>query len=132
MELVEQPLPAAQDQLLAGRSRRVALCADESAHTRAELARLRPLYDAVNIKLDKAGGLTEGLAMAREAKSLGFRIMVGCMLSTSLAMAPALLLAPFADWLDLDGPLLLAQDRTPAIVYRDGRIVLPVPAGLWG
>jgi L-alanine-DL-glutamate epimerase-like enolase superfamily enzyme len=132
MELVEQPLPAAQDQLLAGCSRRVALCADESAHTRAELARLRPLYDAVNIKLDKAGGLTEGLAMAREAKSLGFRIMVGCMLSTSLAMAPAILLAPFADWLDLDGPLLLAQDRTPAIVYRDGRIVLPVPAGLWG
>lgn len=132
MELIEQPLPAGQDQPLAGRSRHVAICADESAHTRADLARLRPLYDAVNIKLDKAGGFTEALAMARDAKNHGFRIMVGCMVATSLAMAPALLLAPFADWLDLDGPLLLARDRTPAITYRDGRILLPVPSGLWG
>jgi L-Ala-D/L-Glu epimerase len=131
MELIEQPLPAGEDHVLAGRPRTVPVCADESAHTSADLGRLGALSDAVNIKLDKAGGLTEALAMARSAKAVGFRVMVGCMLSTSLAMAPALLLAPFADWLDLDGPLLLSRDRSPAMAYRNGRI-LPPPPGLWG
>ena len=93
--------------------------------------RLAGLYDAVNIKLDKAGGLTEALAMARTAKAHNFRIMVGCMLSTSLAMAPALLLSPYADWLDLDGPLLLATDREPCIRYDTGHI-LPASSDLWG
>lgn len=130
-ELIEQPLAVANEQALVGVSRLVPICADESAHTSADLARLAGLYDAVNIKLDKAGGLTEALAMARAAKAQGFRIMIGCMLSTSLAMAPALLLAEFADWLDLDGPLLLAKDRDPAFAYTNGHI-LPAPRGLWG
>ena len=130
-ELIEQPLPVADDWALAGATRTVPICADESAHTSADLARLEGLYDAVNIKLDKAGGLTEALTMARVAKFQGLRIMVGCMLSTSLAMAPALLLTEYADWVDLDGPLLLAKDRDPAISYASGHI-LPAPRTLWG
>ena len=132
IELIEQPLAVAAEGALAGLARDVLICADESAHTSADLPGLQGLYDAVNIKLDKAGGLTEALAMAQAAKAQGFGIMVGCMLSTSLAMAPALLLAGYADWLDLDGPLLLARDRSPAITYRQGRIMLPVPRALWG
>ncbi len=131
LELIEQPLPVAAEAALRCVQRLVPICADESAHTSADLARLSGLYDAVNIKLDKAGGLTEALAMARAAKVQGLRIMIGCMLSTSLAMAPALLLGDFADWLDLDGPLLLARDRTPPIAYADGHI-LPTPRALWG
>ena len=88
-------------------------------------------YDAVNIKLDKTGGLTEALATAAEARTLGLKIMVGCMVATSLAMAPALLLAQDADWVDLDGPLLLARDRAPGLAYTSGT-VMPPPAALWG
>jgi L-Ala-D/L-Glu epimerase len=132
IELVEQPLPVGQDGALADRPRTVPICADESFHTAADLERLGGLYDAVNIKLDKTGGLTEALTTALAARDLGLRIMVGCMLSTSLAMAPASLLAPYADWLDLDGPLLLARDREPPMAYRDGAILLPAPRELWG
>ncbi len=112
VELIEQPLPAGADAALAG-PRAVPICADESVHDRAGLAALASRYDAINIKLDKAGGLTEALALAAQARALGFRIMVGCMVATSLSMAPAILLAQGADWVDLDGPLLLARDRSP-------------------
>ncbi len=131
LELIEQPLPAQADEALAAIERRVPVCADESLHTRADLARLAGLYDAVNIKLDKAGGLTEALALAAAARAAGLRIMVGCMVATSLAMAPALLLAQDADWVDLDGPLLLARDRHPGLVY-DGAVVHPPQPALWG
>jgi L-alanine-DL-glutamate epimerase-like enolase superfamily enzyme len=110
--------------------RRVPLCADESVHVTADLDTLGGKYDAVNVKLDKAGGLTEALDLVREARRRGFRVMVGCMVGTSLAMAPALLLAQAADWVDLDGPLLLARDRVPGLVYS-GALVAPNPA-LWG
>jgi L-alanine-DL-glutamate epimerase-like enolase superfamily enzyme len=131
LEAIEQPLPAGADAALAGIDRRVPVCADESVHTRADLAGLAGRYDCVNIKLDKAGGLTEALALAREARKAGFRIMVGCMVSTSLAIAPALLLAQGADWVDLDGPLLLARDRAPSLRY-EGALVYPPEAELWG
>ncbi|MEZ5849886.1 MAG: N-acetyl-D-Glu racemase DgcA [Hyphomicrobiaceae bacterium] len=131
MEMIEQPLPTAEEAALAGIARPVPICADESVHTARDLPRLAGLYDAINVKLDKAGGLTEAVELARAARARNLEVMVGCMLSTSLAMAPALLLAPFADWLDLDGPLLLARDREPAIRYDGGHIV-DVPAGLWG
>jgi L-alanine-DL-glutamate epimerase-like enolase superfamily enzyme len=109
----------------------VPVCADESIHTRADLDRLAGRYAAVNIKLDKAGGLTEALALAAEARARGLKIMVGCMVSTSLAMAPAVLLAQAADWVDLDGPLLLARDRATALRYDDALVHPPAPA-LWG
>ncbi len=131
VELVEQPLPAGADEALAHLPHLVPICADESVHTREGLAALRQRYDAVNIKLDKAGGLTEALAMADEAERLGFGLMVGCMLASSLAMAPALLLAQRAQVVDLDGPLLLAQDRTPALHY-EGDQVFPPETALWG
>jgi L-Ala-D/L-Glu epimerase len=130
-ELIEQPLPAGQDDVLARVDRSVPVCADESLHTRADLARLRTRYDAVNIKLDKAGGLTEALALATEARAMGFKIMVGCMVATSLAIAPAVLLAQGADWVDLDGPLLLARDREPPLRYEGARLFPPSP-DLWG
>jgi L-alanine-DL-glutamate epimerase-like enolase superfamily enzyme len=129
--LVEQPLPAGQDKLLGRIRRPVAVCADESVHDRASLEGLRERYDAVNIKLDKTGGLTEALAMADAAQALGFEIMVGCMVATSLAMAPAMLLAPQASFVDLDGPLLLAKDRHGGLRY-DGSTVYPPDAALWG
>ncbi|MGH6735711.1 MAG: N-acetyl-D-Glu racemase DgcA [Methyloceanibacter sp.] len=131
IELVEQPLPAEDDAALADIERAVPVCADESAHDRATLDQLLGRYDAVNIKLDKTGGLTEALLTARRARELGFKIMVGSMVATSLAMAPALLLAQDADWCDLDGPLLLARDRAPGLVY-EGDLVLPPPPELWG
>jgi L-alanine-DL-glutamate epimerase-like enolase superfamily enzyme len=131
LELIEQPLPAGADAALAELARPVPVCADESLHTRADLPRLAKLYDAVNIKLDKAGGLTEALALAAQARAAGLRIMVGCMVATSLAMAPALLLAQDADWVDLDGPLLLARDRHPGLVY-DSALVHPPTPELWG
>jgi len=117
--------------VLAKTARSVPVCADESAHARDGLAALRERYDAVNIKLDKTGGLSEALAMRGEARRLGFRIMVGCMVGTSLAMAPAVLVAQDADWADLDGPLLLARDRDPGLVVDGATIYPPTPA-LWG
>ena len=129
--LVEQPLPAGQDGALARIRRPLAVCADESVHDRASLEGLRERYDAVNIKLDKTGGLTEALAMAEAAHALGFEIMIGCMVATSLAMAPAMLLAQAARYVDLDGPLLLARDRDGGLRY-DGSLVYPPEASLWG
>ena len=131
IELVEQPLPAGQDDALATLERLVPLCADESVHTAADLPRLARLYDAVNIKLDKTGGLTEALAMSAAAQAAGLKIMMGCMVGTSLGMAPALLLAQRAAWVDLDGPLLLASDREHGLRY-DGGTVFPPEAALWG
>ena len=129
--LVEQPLPAGRDELLARIRRPLAVCADESVHDRSSLEGLRERYDAVNIKLDKTGGLTEALAMADQAQALGFQIMVGCMVATSLAMAPAMLLTPQARFVDLDGPLLLARDRDGGLRY-DGSLVYPPQPALWG
>ncbi|WGD55453.1 dipeptide epimerase [Bradyrhizobium sp. CB1650] len=129
--LVEQPLPAGQDGALARIKRPLAVCADESVHDRNSLAPLRERYDAVNIKLDKTGGLTEALAMADAAQALGFEIMVGCMVATSLSMAPAMLITPQARFVDLDGPLLLARDRDHGLRYDDS-LVYPPDASLWG
>jgi len=129
--LVEQPLPAGKDEPLAEIQRPVLVCADESVHHTGDLASLRDRYDAINIKLDKTGGLTEALAMKKEAQRLGFRIMVGCMVGTSLAMAPAVLLAQGVDFVDLDGPLLLARDREPGLRYA-ASLVWPPDAALWG
>ncbi len=130
-ELIEQPLHADVDAALATLPHPVPICADESLHTRSGLAELAGRYDAINIKLDKAGGLTEALALAAAARTHGFRIMVGCMVATSLAMAPALLLAQDADWVDLDGPLLLARDRDNGLRY-EGALVSPPDPALWG
>ena len=129
--LVEQPLPAGQDAALGSIRRPISVCADESVHARSSLADLRGRYDAVNIKLDKTGGLTEALAMADDAAALGLDIMVGCMVATSLSMAPAMLLARYARFVDLDGPLLLANDRDDALRY-DGSTVYPPDTALWG
>jgi L-Ala-D/L-Glu epimerase len=129
--LVEQPLPADQDGMLARIKRPIAVCADESVHDRASLDGLRERYDAVNIKLDKTGGLTEALAMADAARAQDLQIMVGCMVATSLAMAPAMLLTPMARYVDLDGPLLLARDRNGGLRY-DGSMIYPPDAALWG
>jgi L-Ala-D/L-Glu epimerase len=129
--LVEQPLPAADDAALATIARPIPVCADESVHDRGSLAVLVGKYDAVNIKLDKAGGLTEALALAAAAETMGFALMVGCMISTSLAIAPALLVAQHARVVDLDGPLLLAQDRLHGMRFA-GSIVHPAARELWG
>jgi L-alanine-DL-glutamate epimerase-like enolase superfamily enzyme len=129
--LIEQPLPAEQDTALSKVKRPMPVCADESVHDRASLSGLVGRYDAVNIKLDKTGGLTEALAMAAEAERLGFSIMVGCMVATSLAMAPAMLVAQRARLVDLDGPLLLAKDRPDGLRY-DGSLVYPGTPALWG
>jgi L-alanine-DL-glutamate epimerase-like enolase superfamily enzyme len=129
--LVEQPLPAGKDEALGRIRRPLPVCADESVHDRASLEGLRERYDAVNIKLDKTGGLTEALAMADAAQALGFEIMIGCMVATSLAMAPAMLLAREARFVDLDGPLLLARDRDEGLRY-DGSLIYPPDAALWG
>jgi L-Ala-D/L-Glu epimerase / N-acetyl-D-glutamate racemase len=129
--LVEQPLPAGGDEFLRGANRPVPILADESVHDRAGLDRLVGLYDVVNIKLDKTGGLTEALALADAAEARGFSLMIGCMVGTSLAMAPAMVLAPRARFVDLDGPLLLARDREPGLRY-EGSIVYPPEPALWG
>ena len=131
VELVEQPLPAAADAALGEIDRTVPVCADESCHDRAGLATLATRYDVINVKLDKTGGLTEAIELTRTAEQLGLGIMVGCMVSTSLAMAPAVLLGGQARFVDLDGPLLLARDRSPALEYRDGNVLPPRPE-LWG
>jgi L-Ala-D/L-Glu epimerase len=129
--LIEQPLPADRDGALAGIARALPICADESVHASASLSALVGKYDAVNIKLDKTGGLTEALAMAGEAERLGFTLMVGCMVATSLAMAPASLVAQRARVVDLDGALLLARDRPDGLRYDRSLVHPPVPA-LWG
>ncbi|KDA00267.1 mandelate racemase/muconate lactonizing enzyme family protein [Hyphomonas polymorpha PS728] len=129
--LIEQPLPAGQDEALLKRPGAVALCADESAHTSADIQTLARCYDAVNIKLDKAGGLTEAIAMARAARGAGMGVMVGCMVAGSLSMAPAVLLAQLADAADLDGPLWLAGDIEDGLTFTDG-VVAPPGAALWG
>ncbi len=131
VEMIEQPLPAGDDAALAGLDRPVPVCADESCHDIASLAGLKGRYDMINIKLDKTGGLTEALRLADAAEAAGFGVMVGCMIGTSLAMAPAALLAGRARLADLDAPLLLARDREPGIVYR-GSVMAPPPAALWG
>ena len=131
VEVIEQPLPAGADAALADVEHLVPICADESVHTRADLDGLVGRYDAINIKLDKAGGLTEALALAAEARARSLKIMTGCMVSTSLAMAPATLVAQGADWVDLDGPLLLARDRAPALRYEGALVHAPAP-DLWG
>ncbi len=129
--LVEQPLPAGKDEALRSVAHPVPVCADESLHTADDLERLAGLYDAINIKLDKAGGLTAALALRTKARELGFGVMVGCMVGTSLAMAPAVLLAQDSDFVDLDGPLLLARDRETPLRY-DGSLVYPPESALWG
>ncbi|WP_421694173.1 N-acetyl-D-Glu racemase DgcA [Aestuariivirga sp.] len=131
VELVEQPLPAGNDEALRGLARAVTVCADESAHGVETLNQLTGKYDAINIKLDKTGGLTSAIELAHAAQSRDLKIMVGCMLATSLAMAPAMLLTPLAAFVDLDGPLLLSQDRSPAILY-EGSLMHPPSAALWG
>ncbi len=129
--LIEQPLPAGKDAVLRDMAHPVPICADESVHVAADLPSLLGLYDVINIKLDKSGGLTEALLLRDRARELGFGIMVGCMVGTSLAMAPAVLLAQDAEFVDLDGPLLLARDRTPGLAY-EGSIVSPPQHALWG
>lgn len=129
--LIEQPLPAGHDAILRHIAHPVPICADESVHEAKDLETLVGLYDAVNIKLDKSGGLTAALTLRDRARELGFDVMVGCMVGTSLAMAPAVLLAQGAEFVDLDGPLLLARDRQPGLVY-EGSLVLPPDRVLWG
>lgn len=129
--LIEQPLPAGEDALLADLARPIPICADESLHDRAGLDALSRRYDAINVKLDKAGGLTEAVMLAHEARARGFSLMIGCMVGTSLAMAPAMLLAHHADYVDLDGPLLLARDREPGLRF-DGSLIHPPEPALWG
>src|SRR5262245_43993068 len=129
--LVEQPLPADGDEMLARIKRPLPVCADESVHARASLPALVGKYDAINIKLDKAGGLTEALAMVKDAERLGFSIMAGCMVATSLAIAPAMLVAQHARVVDLDGALLLARDRPDGLRY-EGSLVYPATPALWG
>jgi L-alanine-DL-glutamate epimerase-like enolase superfamily enzyme len=131
VELVEQPLPAGEDAALAEVAHAVPICADESCHARAGLEGLVGRYDLVNIKLDKTGGLREAVVTARAADTLGLGLMVGCMVGTSLAMAPAVLLAGLAAYADLDGPLLLARDRVPSLAFR-GSIIEPPTHALWG
>jgi L-alanine-DL-glutamate epimerase-like enolase superfamily enzyme len=131
VKLLEQPLPADADEVLEGYEGPVPLCADESLHTRAELAACARRYSVVNIKLDKAGGLTEALALRTAAKALELRLMVGSMVATSLGVAPAIILAQGAEVVDLDGPLLLARDRRPGLAIT-GSMIEPPPPELWG
>ncbi len=131
VQMVEQPLPAGQDDMLAEIERPLPVCADESCHDRASLPGLKGKYDMVNIKLDKTGGLTEALALREAALAEGYKIMVGCMVGSSLAMAPAVLVAQGAAVTDLDGPLLLAEDRAAPLVFDEAG-VHPATAELWG
>jgi L-alanine-DL-glutamate epimerase-like enolase superfamily enzyme len=131
VELIEQPFPAGADDVLSKLDHPVAICADESCHTAEDLPRLKNLYEVINVKLDKTGGLTEALRLCEKARANGFKLLIGCMVGTSLGMAPARLLASNADFTDLDGPLLLARDQDHPLQYIDGRIGLP-SAELWG
>ena len=129
--MIEQPLPADNDAALGGMARPVPVCADEACHDRASLPALKGRYDMINIKLDKTGGLTEALALKREAERSGFSVMVGCMLATSLSMAPGIVVAQGAAIVDLDGPLLLDNDREHGLRY-EGSLIYPPDAALWG
>jgi L-alanine-DL-glutamate epimerase-like enolase superfamily enzyme len=131
VKMIEQPLHANADGALEGWTSPVLLCADESLHTREELATCARRYGAINVKLDKAGGLTEALALCSEARRLGLDLMAGCMVATSLSMAPAMIIAQGADVADLDGPLLLARDREPGLLF-DGSLIFPPQPELWG
>ncbi len=131
VELVEQPLPASEDDALLGMTRPVPVCADESCHDRSSLPNLKGKYDVVNIKLDKTGGLTEALKLRDAALAEGYKVMVGCMVGSSLAMAPATLVAQGALVTDLDGPLLLAEDRAQPLKFDEAGVHPPEP-GLWG
>ena len=131
VEVVEQPLPAGNDEVLRHLHRAVPVCADESAHDRSGLSKLAGKYDAINIKLDKTGGLSEALALAEAAEAAGLKLMAGCMVATSLAMAPAMLIGQRSSFVDLDGPLLLTRDREPGVVF-DGSIMHPASRELWG
>ncbi len=131
VELIEQPFPADADDVLETLDHPIPVCADESCHTNTDLPHLKNRYEAINIKLDKTGGLTEALQLYQLARENNFRILIGCMVCTSLSIAPARLLASNADWVDLDGPLLLARDRDNGLPYKSGRIGIPARA-LWG
>lgn len=131
VELIEQPFPSKDDDLLEELDHPVPVCADESCHETTDLPRLMKRYEAINVKLDKTGGLTEALRLAERARQTGLKLLVGCMVGTSLGMAPARLLASGADYVDLDGPLLLAGDRHHPLSYERGKIGIP-PRELWG
>jgi L-Ala-D/L-Glu epimerase len=131
VELIEQPFPADADDLLQTFDHPIPICADESCHTTVDLQRLKNRYDLINVKLDKTGGLTEALQLCQRARENGFKLLIGCMVCTSLSVAPARLLASNTDWIDLDGPLLLTRDRDHGLWYRNGRIGMPGRA-LWG
>ena len=131
VEVVEQPFPAKADAVLETLDHPIPVCADESCHTTADLPRLTNRYEVINVKLDKTGGLTEALRLCERARDGGFKLLIGCMVCTSLGIAPARLLASFANWIDLDGPLLLARDHDHPVPYASGRIGIP-PRDLWG
>ena len=131
VELIEQPFPADADEVLETFDHPVPVCADESCHTSADLPRLTNRYDAINVKLDKTGGLTEALLLTKRARESGFKFLLGCMVCTSLGIAPARLLPSATDYVDLDGPLLLAGDRHHGLSYHGGKIGIP-PRELWG
>jgi L-alanine-DL-glutamate epimerase-like enolase superfamily enzyme len=131
VELIEQPFPAASDNVLENLDHSIPVCADESCHTTADLPHLKNRYEMINVKLDKTGGLTEALRLCECARESGFKLLIGCMVGSSLGMAPARLLASAAEYVDLDGPLLLAGDCHHPVAYENGRIGLP-PRQLWG
>lgn len=131
VEVIEQPFPADTDEILATLDHPVPVCADESCHTTADLSDLKKRYEMINVKLDKTGGLTEALRLSESARDAGFKLLIGCMVGTSLSMAPARVLASIADYVDLDGPLLLVRDCDDGLSYRDGKIGLP-SRQLWG
>ena len=131
VELIEQPFPAKADEVLEILDHPIPVCGDESCHTTGDLPRLTNRYEVINVKLDKTGGLTEALRLGERARDSGFKLLIGCMVCTSLGIAPARLLASFANWIDLDGPLLLARDRDHPVPYTNGRIGIP-PRDLWG
>jgi len=131
VELIEQPFPAHADEILETLDHPIPVCADESCHTTADLPRLTNRYEVINVKLDKTGGLTEAISLCERARESGFKLLIGCMVGTSLSMAPARLLVSSADWVDLDGPLLLARDRDHGLPYQSGKIGMP-SRELWG
>lgn len=131
VELIEQPFPANADEVLETLDHPIPICADESCHTSADLVRLTSRYEMINVKLDKTGGLTEALLLTERARKSGFKLLIGCMVCTSLGLAPARLLASMADYVDLDGPFLLARDRDHGLFYQNGKIGIP-SRELWG